>query len=346
LRLSQDPRRQKKEDNMDINELISPIRLETYETVLKVKTDEKKLAAYYWNKAITASLFPAMQCLEISLRNAINEAVKNNPPFSIPCFTDLSTSKVMAVDDWIECLVSYISRKRIKKLGSRNKKKWLKPNGDRTNKTFWEEDQIERAKRKLQKYGRAPTSDRLISELMLGFWTNLLSQQFEDQTTGTLLWPNLTPYVFSNLPENKTIDDIRLILDRLQDFRNRFSHHEPVFKFYYEKSDGKPNYLTPVFGRSASLSILEKTYADILELIRWISEERHKSFIDAGLSRQFYRLISDDGFYSYVDPEKISKVIKYSSSRREHRKLLAMIDSGDAFRIDKKSKIHFVFGPM
>lgn len=143
---------------MDINDLISPSRLKTYETVLKIKTNEKKLSAYYWNKAISASLFPAMQCLEVSLRNSISGAVKNNPPPSVPCFTDLLTQNVIGVDDWLEYLISYTSLKKIKKLDSRNKKKWI-VNNQRTSKTYWEENQLTKAGRDLSRYGKQVTPD-------------------------------------------------------------------------------------------------------------------------------------------------------------------------------------------
>lgn len=330
---------------MDVRDLISSSRLETYENVLAIKSPEKQISAYYWNKAITASIFPAMQCLEITLRNAINEAVKRNPPPCVPSYSDVTTRHIMATDDWLEYFVAHVAQKRIKKFGSKNKKKWM-VNGARTKKKFWEENKIIEAKDKLKKHCKPNSHNRVIAELMFGFWTNFLGEDFEDQSTQTLLWPNLTHVVFPNLPAGKTLDDVRLMFNRLRNFRNRFSHHEPVFKFYLELADGEPDYTKPIFGRSASLSILEKTYDDILSLIKWMSHERYSSFMDFGLTNQFYRLVSEDGFYSYVSPNRMSQVVSYHRSKREYRKVFRMIEDGKAFRIDKNGKDYFVFGPM
>lgn len=324
---------------MDIRELISPRRLDTYEKVLGVKNPEKQISAYYWNKAVTASIFPALQCLEITLRNAINEAAKNN---QLQCVQKANAPK----EDWLYVFVEHIANKTIKSISRKNRRKWIDANGVRTKKRLWEEEQIESAKSKLLKHKKSITTDDVIAELNFGFWTNLLSDKFEDVSTQTLLWPNLTQHVFPNLPTGKTINDVGLILNRIRHFRNRFSHHEPVFKFYAENSNGEPDQTSPIYGRVASISILKKTYDDIMMVIDWISHERHNSFRNAGLSNQFYRLISDDGFYSYVDPSKILNTISYNQSKRNFRKTLRMVNNGTPTKIEKNGVVIFSFGVM
>lgn len=57
---------------------ITEERLSIYSKHLKVKK-EAELAAYHWNTALAGALFPAIQCLEVTLRNAIVQAVQSNP---------------------------------------------------------------------------------------------------------------------------------------------------------------------------------------------------------------------------------------------------------------------------
>lgn len=54
---------------------ISQQRFSTYQTaVFKGATDEECLGIYLWNKQLASAFLPALQILEVSLRNAIYQA--------------------------------------------------------------------------------------------------------------------------------------------------------------------------------------------------------------------------------------------------------------------------------
>ncbi|MGB3727361.1 MAG: hypothetical protein WA981_16535, partial [Glaciecola sp.] len=84
---------------------ISAERLSVYEHHLKVKKDDV-LAAYNWNKALCGALFPALQCLEVTLRNAIDCAIRENPPKA-------AKGQYSTGSDWIFSLTSYMGNRKL-----------------------------------------------------------------------------------------------------------------------------------------------------------------------------------------------------------------------------------------
>ncbi|CAD5643029.1 hypothetical protein ACQ9SL_004841 [Escherichia coli] len=64
---------------MLLEDYISPERLKVYTDVLKLKPEEA-LGGYNWNKALSAGMQPLLHCLEVTLRNAIDYAIRHNPP--------------------------------------------------------------------------------------------------------------------------------------------------------------------------------------------------------------------------------------------------------------------------
>lgn len=66
--------------------LISPNRLNSYRTLAPSNDIKELVGAYYWNKALSGALFPVIQCIEITLRNAIHDAATN--AFGTPAWYD------------------------------------------------------------------------------------------------------------------------------------------------------------------------------------------------------------------------------------------------------------------
>lgn len=64
---------------MQLEDYISKEHLKIYTDVLKLKPEEA-LGGYNWNKALSAAMQPLMHCLEVTLRNAIDCAIRYNPP--------------------------------------------------------------------------------------------------------------------------------------------------------------------------------------------------------------------------------------------------------------------------
>lgn len=64
---------------MSLQDYISNDRLDIYLSHLKVRPDQVMMACH-WNKSLSGALLPAMQCLEVTLRNALDLCIQSNPP--------------------------------------------------------------------------------------------------------------------------------------------------------------------------------------------------------------------------------------------------------------------------
>ncbi|ENZ7914721.1 hypothetical protein ACG99R_004836 [Klebsiella aerogenes] len=98
---------------MQLEDYISSERLNIYTDILKLKADEA-LGGYNWNKALSAAMQPLLYCLEVTFRNAIDYAIRHNPP---PGATDLWRTDAY----WIYDLPRYIGDKTYIRQGKRFK---------------------------------------------------------------------------------------------------------------------------------------------------------------------------------------------------------------------------------
>lgn len=85
--------------------------------------------------------------------------------------------------------------------------KWFKKDRQGNRRTFpdgrpvyhftaWEEDCVRRVSKRIKDAGKDLTPERVISGLDFGFWTNLLTAEYEEPRNLSLLWPHLTADVF------------------------------------------------------------------------------------------------------------------------------------------------------
>lgn len=303
---------------------ISAARLNTYRSVLKLKDDDQILKAYYWNKALCGAIYPAMQTLEVTLRNALNEAVKQH-----------HAGKYAGNDWWFEHIAKDVQNKKIQKMSSGQRDKWLKPNGKR-KKQGYAEQAVLNVQRELSKEGRLPLlHDDVISRATFGYWTGFLGKDYEDVTNHSLLWPNLLPFVFPNYAGKVKRHRIEAIFKQVKDLRNRMSHHEPIWKFYRALPNGQADYAQPIYGLKASLGLLSSAYEQVLTVIRWMSEDRYQSFVDGRLDIEFRKLCCVDGFYSFVDPSRVSSQIGRSRFMREPIRHLQRVQEGTPVTVTK-----------
>lgn len=90
---------------MTAQRYITTERLDIYKKNLKVKPSQV-MAAYHWNKALAGALLPAMQCLEVTLRNALNTAIQSFPPAGAKGLWDTNAN-------WVTSLPKYMGDTRI-----------------------------------------------------------------------------------------------------------------------------------------------------------------------------------------------------------------------------------------
>lgn len=321
-----------------VKKYISNERLDIYTKHLKVK-DDQVIAAYQWNKDLAGALLPAIHCLEVTLRNAISCAIKENPP---PGAKGLYSTG----DDWIFSLTRYMGDKLLSNQERYTKKarrgQLVDAQGfvlDASNnrlivRRLREEDKVFTTSKKLRNAGKKATPDRVISSLDFGFWTNFLTNAYEDSESKSLLWPNQLSTVFPHAPQGTTREEIESKFNKIRWLRNRLTHHEAIWKFFYDDpKTGKPNYNAPVYGAQASCSLLSKHYDDTLSLIGWISQDTLNVFLSNQGDVRFRALCCIDGLHSYIAPDKLGVSLAVNRGGWGIRKVVKLISKGKMIRI-------------
>ncbi len=109
------------------------------------------------------------------------------------------------------------------------------------------EDQINVAKGKIKASHKSITTNKLVAELTLGFWTSLLNKQYARD-----YWKPLM-YAFPLLDkQDKQRDKIAFKLNQIRKFRNRIFHYEPICN---------------------DLDILAINHKNILQVLDWINSD-------------------------------------------------------------------------
>lgn len=328
---------------------ITEERLSIYSKHLKI-SKKHELSAYHWNKALAGALLPAVQCLEVTLRNAIIDAVEKNPPAA-------AKGSYSTDHDWIFSFTQYMGKKKLKPHQRYTKKPRngqivdsngyvLANNGERLIvKYLWEEKKVIDSSKRLMKEGKAVTAGRVISSMDFGFWTNFLSKEYEDKKSKMLLWPNQIDTVFPNAPKGISRADIEYEFKRIRELRNRLTHHEAIWKFFYDdEKSGKPDYRRPVYGVNASCSLLLKHYEDILKLIGWMSQERLNDFISHQSDSRFRSLCSVNGLKSFTEPEQLPYSYPLSKGGWALKKVVRNINNNEWVCITRLGQVILTIG--
>lgn len=277
--------------------LVPQERLNIYSSILQLK-DHERMGGYLWNKALSSAMTPLLQCLEITLRNSINNAIQ---------MKDRSTTgwQWRSNDRWIHEITKEVgdrlfnTRQRYKKDKQGNTLK--DKNGSPIyNRMTVHEKSILKIIKRLMNSNRKVTLGGIISNTTFGFWTEILSKNYEDTRQDALLWPTLTNDVFPNKPASIKRGHIYEKMLFFKDIRNRLSHHEAIWKFHRKQPDGKIDYTSPIYGRKASIKLLRRSYNEMLEVIGWMDNKRKEEFLDSGLDHRFKLLATNDGLNSYI----------------------------------------------
>lgn len=316
-----------------IDEFINAKRLDIYVKHLKVKKSQA-MAAYHWNKHLAAAIMPALQCMEVTLRNAIDLAVQSAPPKGAVGLWQTDRWWVSILPEYMgNTLIQPTDRYKLARNAHDRQDAQgfqLNSRGRRVlNRKLTEETQPEQAKNQIRAEGKAITSERIIAGLTFGFWTTLMTDKYEDLSSDRLLWPGLFSEVFPHAPAGFGREDVKKVIFRIKDLRNRVSHHEAVWKFSKDNpATGRPDPSRPVYGAAASCSLLNKHYDDILDVIGWINPDRLKNFLSHGADRRFRALCSVDGLNAYCNPAKIRQTAVIPEDKPAEAICQALLNSG------------------
>lgn len=168
-----------------VEQKLSTERLTPYRTATN---GDVKLAVrlYEWNTEISAALGSTLGHLEVLLRNTMNDAL-----------TTWSTARF-------------------------GEPRWYLDPGRLLNHRA--ERDIDTARRRATRGGRAETNGRVTAELTFGFWRYLLARHYE-----RTLWLGCLQQAFPGLYRRGMRRDIDAAVSDLHLARNRMAHLEPMF---------------------------------------------------------------------------------------------------------------------
>jgi hypothetical protein len=271
---------------LNITQLVDSIskpRLKSYSILTGSQDTLALIGAYQWNKKIAAAIYPIIQCLEVSLRNA----------------THLAATAHFGTPNWYGSVTKHVGNKSYQAFIKKNPheignyyRKGLTPSL-RSNAKSWtshHENMILAARKRLQENKKTVRPDAVIAELMLGFWVGLFQREYNDIHSSNLLWPHLEPVVFPNLlAHERKHSVIKQKLEVVKDIRNRISHHEPIWK--------NATVRTP----QDAIHYLMTTVKDAVRLIEGMSQERVKLLTLSGQIATFDNLCDITVLTSYIN---------------------------------------------
>ena len=151
--------------------------------------DEDALATYLWNAALSEAFYPALQGVEMALRNAVHAA-------GMDTFGDDAL--------WFDTPAILPLQQR-------------------------ERDMVLAARRALQQHHKPPTAGRLIAELNFGFWVGLFNAPYERvlwAPPALGLLDTAFPHVPRRHRSRRRLFQR---LDRIRRLRNRVFYYEPIW---------------------------------------------------------------------------------------------------------------------
>lgn len=236
---------------MTINAILNSIsqhRFSTYQTaVFKGATDEECLGIYLWNKQLASAFLPALQILEVSLRNAIYQAKIE--------YEEENIEKKFAAHAWAAKKAEIDRSWFITVMTAANNSESYR--------------QIEVAKKNIASERKPHIPENYIAKLTLGFWVSLVGKNFSiPNATYLTLWPHLRGRVFPNAVDQNgqplSITEIGNALHAVNKVRNRLSHHEPLW------STGS------TYNVEQAINKIATDYKMCLDIIRWINPSNLK----------------------------------------------------------------------
>jgi len=251
----------------ELAQFISEPRMKSYKILTSNDSMKANLGAYLWNKQVSAALYPLMQCLEVTLRNAIHSAASQY--FATPDWFDRVT-KVAGDAMFISDMKKHADKR------DRFYRNGLSA-GQRKGKIIWtshHENMIAAAKLKLEKCSKRPTADAVVAELTFGFWSGIFERNYNDIHSSSRLWPHLESVIFPNLkPAERKASTVLRQLKNIKALRNRMAHYEPIWKH------------ASVNDALTAVTYLNSSIDHITHLIRGISHERANLLQDSGIER-------------------------------------------------------------
>lgn len=239
-----------------IDMLISNERINSYQSVFQPTNDVELMGVYLWNAHVCGALYPLIGAAEITLRNAIDQALA----------ADLGRFW------WAGGKLRY--RSFAPGIDAPRRVQAVRDNFAKATRSYVAEQRRRHAVR-----GKiTPHHHGVLAKTEFSTWEFLLDVEFLGRG---LIWPKyLSPVFRGRWPTPRTSvvqSHAHDLVSTLRDFRNRLFHHEPAWKRY--------GVLTEV----DALQHLQEKIGKVEELLTLIHPENLKLLQKNGLLRNAHR---------------------------------------------------------
>ncbi|MBO1017843.1 CAAX protease [Achromobacter sp. SD115] len=285
-----------------IDTLISNERMNSYQTVFRPSNDVELMGVYLWNTCASGALYPLINAVEISLRNAIDQALtadlgsfwwsgarlryQSYAPGAAPPYA------VQAVhDNFVKATRKYIGEVR-----SRHRLR-----GHIT-----------------------PNHAGVISKTEFSSWEFLLDADFMGRG---LIWPKHLSTVFRGAWPARQASVVlahgRELVATLREFRNRLFHHEPAWKRYgvQTEADALQHLQEKIDKAESLLALIHPENLRLLQINGLLRDARRAC--TAGEIRRFQHRLQTRRISSL---RKLARLVDQSG--RENRALAAKVHLG------------------
>lgn len=296
-----------------IKRMLSESRINTYHQFFSDHSDQEIYGIYLWNMSLCGAFYPLLQTAEIALRNTINNVALEHYG-----------------EDWHTKIVHSEYNGLSKNSPATKLKNAFK---DAIRKVIKDENEV-RAKNNLEPHplGYKPNFNKIVSNTNFVTWEYVLHPLFFRVSNPNYLWPQKIKRAFKNRPYRSPKDTLTLLynlVSEIRPFRNRLSHHEPLWKGVTTRTE------------TDALQYLNKKIDVIEKLIHIISSEKNKYLEVHGLIRKTRLMASKETLDTYryrtqsatLSLKHKNKVRRFLSYVHDNDKPVLFTHGGRAFQI-------------
>lgn len=245
-----------------IDDLITEERLKSYEVTFNTQNDIELLGAYLWNAHVCSALYPLLSATEVTLRNAIDSAL---------------SSSDLGYFWWRKNKLHFKSFNS----DQPNEKPPFEVEAIRTNFSKAASQVKQDKKKRYNIHNPTPKHQEIIAKTEFSTWEFILSKEFMGPG---LIWPTHLGSVFKgewNTTKTKELlNNTKDLVKTVREFRNRVSHHEPVWKKY------------GVATENDAIDHLHEKIDKILQLLALVSPEKKRLLEKNKIVDRAYRACS------------------------------------------------------
>lgn len=299
-----------------VQDLISKPRIDTYVNFFQNHTTAEVYGVYLWNKVLCGAVYPLLQAAEVALRNTINKPAVNR-------FGDYWYEHI---DHHYHNLASGIPN-----FNHSN----LRENFDKARKNVVRKINKQRRSAGLTNLplSHKPDFDVVVAATDFSTWEYALHSCHYKLNDTDFLWPKQSKKSFKNWPNQSsqiTHTTIYDIVSELRPFRNRLSHHEPLWKGISVNTEQDAlNYVNQKIDKIEQLlEIISADNTKLLDVQKLVKRARYMASKDM-LDRCRYRAKGKQ-----ISFRKKKKVKQFLTELREHKEPKLVAIAGQNYLIE------------